>query len=107
MTWIPFFEIASKQFEDVTLIKEVFGKLERDITFENGYKLSDEAQYAMGWWFYTVYVEADFIKRLITHHNIQDQYTLLKLIQEKLNDDIRVKFHNKSIFTKYWSWLMR
>lgn len=117
MTWLPIFEIASKDFEeDVSTLKKIFGGFERQIHFKDGYKFSPEAQFAMGWWFYTIYVKIGFIKELVTYHHslnpkAKDERAILKLVQEQLKQQkntARVKFHGeKPIFARYWSWLMR
>lgn len=117
MTWLPIFEISSKDFEeDVSALKKIFGGFERQIHFKDGYKFSPEAQFAMGWWFYTVYVKIGFVKELVTYHHsldskVKDEHAILKMVQEQLKQQrstMRVKFHGKKpIFARYWSWLMK
>ena len=44
MTWIPLFEIASKDFDgNILLIKKIFKSFEKKIHFGDGFKLSPEA----------------------------------------------------------------
>lgn len=117
MTWIPIFEFASKDFDkDLKLLRNIFGLFEKQIHFKEGYKFSSEAQFAMGWWFYIIYVKVGFIKEIVTyHHNldpkVKDERVILKIIEDDLKVDkstARVKFHGKKpIFARYWSWLMR
>ena len=111
------FEIASKDFEgDLSVLRKILGGLERQARFEDGYKFSGEAQFAMGWWFYTVYVKIGFVRRLVEYrHSVdpgeRDERAVLKLVSGQLKSaksSARVKFcGDRSVFAKYWSWLMR
>lgn len=117
MAWLPIFEIASRHFEeDVSRLRKVFEGFEKQIRFKEGYRLSPEAQYAMGWWFYTVYVKAGFIKELVAYYHsldpgAKDERAILRLVRGQLKSQkstARVKFHGKKpVFAGYWSWLMR
>ena len=116
MTWVPIFEIASKDFdEDIFHLKKIFRSYEKKIHFENGFKFSPEAQFAMGWWFYTIYVKIRFIKKLVEFYhiadpNIKDENGILKMLkaQLKICSTAKVKFHgDKPIFAGYWSWMMK
>ena len=117
MTWIPLFEIASKDFDDdIRHLKKIFHSFETKIHQQDGYKFSDEAQLAMGWWFYNIYVKAGFIKKLVEFEHmknpkIQDENGILRMVNEHLqhnNSKARVKFHeDKPFFARYWSWLMK
>ena len=117
MTWIPLFEIASKDFDgDILLIKKIFKSFEKKIHFEDGFKLSPEAQFAMGWWFYTVYVKAGFIKKIVEFEHmvnpkILDENVILRIVSKKIKQKeshARVKFHgDKPIFSRYWAWLLK
>ena len=102
MTWIPSFEISSKDFDDdIVNLKKIFHEFEKEIHFKDGYKFSDEAQFAMGWWFYTIFVKIGFIKELVNYyHNLnpkmKDEKEILKIVQAKLKSyksTARVKFH--------------
>lgn len=116
MTWVPIFEVASKHFEeDIRALREIFGGLEGQARFREGYKFSPEAQHAMGWWFYTVYVKIGFIRKLVAYrHSVDpaanDERAVLRLVREQLKSQkstARVKFHGqKPILARYWSWLM-
>ena len=117
MTWIPLFEIASQHFdEDISLLKKIFNSFEKRIHYDHGFKFSAEAQFAMGWWFYTIYVKAGFIKKLVEFEHmanpkILDENGVLRIVNEKLKEKkskARVKFHgDKPIFARYWAWLMK
>lgn len=117
MTWIPLFEISSRDFdEDITLFKKIFKSFEQKIHYSDGFKFSPEAEFAMGWWFYNIYVKAGFIKKLVEHEhminpNIIDENGILQLVSTRLKHEkskARVKFHgDKPFFARYWSWLMK
>lgn len=117
MTWVPLFEISSKDFEeDINLLKKIFGDFEKQIHFQDGYQFSSEAQFGMGWWFYTIYVKIGFIKGLVSYHHgmnskIKDERGILELVERQLKSDkssARIKFHGqKPVLSRYWSWLMR
>lgn len=117
MTWFPIFKIASLDFEkDIQLLKKFMNSLEKKVHFENGYKFSSEAQFAMGWWFYEIYVKIGFIKNVMevehaSNPNIKDELDLATLVQRFLKQNGskgRITLHtNRSIFAKYWTWLLR
>lgn len=117
MTWIPLFEISSRNFdEDIAILKKIFHAFEKKIHYTNGFKFSSEAQFAMGWWFYSIYVKAGFIKKLVEIEHMNnpkalDEKAILQLILIRLkheNSNARVKFHgDKPFFARYWSWLMK
>ena len=117
MTWVPIFEVSSKDFEgDIDLLKKIFGVFEKQIHFKDGYRFSPEAQFAMGWWFYTIYVKIGFVKELVNfEHNlnskVKDEKGILEMVKKQLKSNkssARVKFHGeKPFFGRYWSWLMK
>ena len=117
MTWIPLFEISSRDFDDdIGLLKTIFTSFENKIHYDDGFKFSEEAQFAMGWWFYSIYVKTGFIKKLVEFEHmanpkILDEHDILESVSEKLKDKkskARVKFHgDKPFFARYWSWLMK
>jgi hypothetical protein len=52
---IPFFSIASKDFDkDLVILKKVLHQFEQRTHSENAYKFSQRATLAAGWWFYDV-----------------------------------------------------
>jgi hypothetical protein len=106
VTWIPIFEVASKNFDEDL----------KSLNHKDGYRFSSEAQFAMGWWFYTIYVKIGFVKELVEHNHgidkkVKDERAILKIVQNYLKiqkSTAKIKFHGKKpIFTSYWSWLMR
>ena len=67
MTWVPIFYVSSQDFEgDIKSLKTVFSQFEKQIHQPDGYRFSPEAEFAMGWWFYTIYVKIGFIKNLLS-----------------------------------------
>ena len=86
------------------------------IRFENGYKFSPDAKLAMGWWFYEIFVKIEFFKNLVRMEHqinpkIKDERDIVLIIQNQLkknNSKARIKIVSKpSIFTKYWTWLLK
>jgi hypothetical protein len=57
----PFFTIVSNNFEkDLDIIKRMFSAFETMTHTEHGFKLSDRAEMAAGWWFYAIFVNQEF-----------------------------------------------
>ena len=117
MTWIPFFDVSSKNFdEDIKPLKTVFEQFEKQIHFKEGFKFDPEAQLAMGWWFYTIYIKIGFIKELVAYNHtldpkVKDEKAILKIVEKYMKiqkSSSRVKFHGKKpLLSSYWSWLMK
>lgn len=117
MSWIPIFSISSLNFEeDLEILKKIFNGSEKKMQSQKGYKFSDEAQFAMGWWFYDVYLQEEFIKKIVEvkhmeNNKIKDERGILELIQKEFKKNkskARIKFHGKKPFlARYWSWLMK
>ncbi len=117
MTWMPIFSISSQDFDkDLKILKSIFNEFEAKCKVDNGYKFSSEAEFAMGWWFYDVYVRVEFIKKLVeiahmSNNSVKDERDIMKIIQKnfKQNKSVaRVKIHGEKPFMSgYWSWLMK
>lgn len=119
MNWIPLFEAASKNLDcDAPLLRNILDDIACfSHCTKDDYKFDSKAQFAMGWWFFTIYVQKEFVKNAVEYMHAKDpkakdEYALLNYVQHKLkekqNSTLTVKFHNKrSIFTQYWTWLMR
>ena len=117
MTWIPIFSVSSLDFEgDLDLLKNIMDSFEHKIQFKNGYKFSPDAKLAMGWWFYEIFVKIEFFKNLVRMEHqinpkIKDERDIVLIIQNQLkknNSKARIKIVSKpSIFTKYWTWLLK
>ncbi|HZT35413.1 MAG TPA: hypothetical protein VFA15_05815 [Nitrososphaera sp.] len=62
---LPIFSIASNNFDrDLMLVKTLFSGLEHLAQTEHGFRLSERAILAAGWWFYDVYCTPDFATNL-------------------------------------------
>ena len=117
MTWVPIFKIASKDFDnDLYVLKKIMDSFEKKIHLKNGFKFSSEAQFAMGWWFYEIFVKIEFIKKLVQmEHNynpkIRDEKDIMNIIQKQLKQNgVQVKIKlvsDPSLFQRYWTWLLR
>ena len=61
----PIFSIVSNNFEkDLEIVKRMFSGIEEMTHSEHGFKLSDRAELAAGWWFYDIFVTQDFAKKM-------------------------------------------
>ena len=117
MTWISIFSVSSQDFDNnLKILKSIFNEFEAKCKVENGYKFSIEAEFAMGWWFYDVFVRVEFIKKLVeiahlSNSSVKDERDIMKIIQKnfKQNNSVaRVKIHgDKPFMSGYWSWLMK
>ena len=117
MTWIPIFNISSKDFEkDLIILKKIMNSFELKVHIKKGYKFSPEAQFAMGWWFYEIFVTMEFIEKLVQFehiHNPKIKYEgdIMNLIQKQLKQNgsnAKIKnISDSSLFRKYWTWLLK
>ena len=49
MPWVPIFYVSSQDFEgDIKLLKTVFSQFEKQIHHNDGYRFSQEAEFAWG-----------------------------------------------------------
>ena len=85
---MPIFSISSQDFDkDLKILKSIFNEFEAKCKVDNGYKFSSEAEFAMGWWFYDVYVRVEFIKKLVeiahmSNNSVKDERDIMKIIQK-------------------------
>ncbi len=118
MSWIPLYSVATRNLDsDALILREIFDHLQSMIVHDTvSYRFDDDAEFAMGWWFFTIRVKEDFIKKLVTHlhkqnSKVKDEGTILETIQAHLkskDSTVVIKQQgDRSIFAKYWSWLMR
>ena len=116
--WIPLFEVASRDLDsEAPLLRGVLDAVRRIARCPgDGYKLDSEAQFAMGWWFYTVYAREEFVRGAVEYLHAgdpkaKDERALLELVRGMLRDAncaSTIKLHGKRpLFARYWSWLMR
>lgn len=115
----PTFAIASNDFEkDLGIIKGMFSGLEEMTHTENGFRLSDRAQLAAGWWFYDVFVTQDFAKKMFEtvlppgQRNMKGTTVgIANALQgqlRKYGSDARIKVHGDVPFAApWWAWLMK
>lgn len=113
----PTFTIAPNDFEkDLKIIKGVFSWLEEMTHTKDGYRLSDSAQLAAGWWFYDVYVMQDFAKKMFEtvltpemHNTKGATLGIASVLQgqlRKYGSEARIKTHGDVPFaTPWWAWL--
>jgi hypothetical protein len=118
---IPFFNIASKNFDqDLVILKKVLRQFEQRTHSENAYKFSERATLAAGWWFYDVFFKRDFVQKVFQlllppnylHKN--KKAATLKIVDtfqdqiKKNGSDARIKmFGDIPIAAGWWSWLLR
>jgi len=114
--YVPLASVATKRFEDTTSTKEVLARLEKVARSEGGFRMSPDAQFAMGWWFYTIHVRPEAVRRMLDLGLIRGSGTsaadqIIAHIQAGLDAagcDARVRRASKpSIFARYWTWLMK
>ena len=61
---VPVFSIVSNDFEkDLGIIKRLFSGLGELTQTKDGFKLSDQAVLAAGWWFYDIYFSQEFAQK--------------------------------------------
>jgi hypothetical protein len=117
MTWTSLFYVSSQDFDgDIKSLKTVFSQFEKQIHQKDGYRFSPDAEFAMGWYFYTIYVKIGFIKKLVEYNHtrdpkVKDEKAILKIVQNYLKvqkSKARVKFdRDKPTFGEYHHWLLR
>lgn len=115
----PIFSIVSNDFEkDLDIIKRMFSGLEKMTHTEQGFKLSDKAEMAAGWWFYDIFITSEFAKKLFETILPQDLHNMkgatLKIIDalqgqlRKYGSEAKIKKHGIIPFASpWWAWLMK
>lgn len=118
---IPFFSIASKNFDqDLVILKKVLHQFEQRTHSENAYKFSERATLAAGWWFYDVFFKRDFVQKIFqlllppnySHKNKKAaRLKIVDIFQDQIKkngSDARMKmFGDTPIAAGWWSWLLR
>ena len=117
MTWVSLFYVSSQDFDgDIKSLKTVFSQFEKQIHQNDGYRFSPDAEFAMGWYFYTIYVKIGFIKKLVEYNHtrdpkVKDEKAILKIVQNYLkmqNSKAKIKFHwEKPTLGGNYHWLLR
>ena len=115
MTKQPLFSAMTTDFDaDIKNFKEILNELELKTHAENGYKFSHDAKMAAGWWFFEIYMEQEFARRIIESDLIsirKRRDDILKYIEEQLKkrkSKARIRFFDDyPLMRRYWSWLMK
>jgi hypothetical protein len=117
---IPFFSIASRDFDqDLAILKKVLHQFEQR-THSNAYKFSERATLAAGWWFYDVFFKRDFVQKIFqlllvpNYSQKNKKAATLKIVDtfqeqiKKNGSDARIKmFGDIPLAAGWWSWLLR
>jgi hypothetical protein len=118
--YIPFLTVVSNNFEkDLPLVKNMLAASEKMTHAENGFKLSERAEMAAGWWFYDIFVTRDFLQKLfqqlLVPEGVHDRKTAtIKIVDffqgqlRKYGSEAKIKMHGDIPFAApWWAWLMR
>jgi hypothetical protein len=117
--FFPFFTIVSNDFEkDLDIVKRIFSGFEKMVHAERGFKLSERAEMAAGWWFYDILVTQDFAARMfqqILPAGVRDKKSAtIKIIDHfqgqlrKYGSEAKIKMHGDIPFAApWWAWLMK
>ena len=54
---------------DIKNFKDILNELELKTHTKNGYKFSPDAKMAAGWWFFEIYMEQEFARKIIETAN--------------------------------------
>ena len=117
--YIPFLTVVSNNFEkDLPLVKNMLAASEKMTHVENGFKLSERAEMAAGWWFYDIFVTREFLQKLfqqLVPEGVHDRKTAtIKIVDffqgqlRKYGLDAKIKMYGDIPFAApWWAWLMR
>ena len=111
----PLFSAATTDLDaDIKIFKEILNELQLKTHTKNGYKFSPDAKMAAGWWFFEIYLEQEFVRKIIESdltNKKKKRDIVLNLISEQLkkrNSKAKIRFYdNYSFMRLYWSWLMK
>lgn len=119
MAWVRLFEVAARDLDsDAPVLRKVLDDAARIASCTGKpYRLDAEAHLAMGWWFFSVYVQEEFVRAAVERMHAEDpkaedERALLGRIREGLSrhgSTAKVNLHQdkRSIFARYWTWLIR
>ena len=112
----PIFEIATRDLDaDAPAVRGVLAEMGSLVRRADGFVLDEEAQMAMGWWFFKVSADPGFVRQLADHLGATDPRArgakgLLGALERRLEESgcgARARLHgDRSIMQRYWSWLM-
>ena len=117
--YIPFLTVVSNNFEkDLPLVKNMLATSEKMTRAENGFKLSERAEMASGWWFYDIFVIHDFLQKLfqqLVQQGVHDRkaatINIVDFFQRQLRkygSEAKIEMHGDIPFAApWWPWLMR
>jgi hypothetical protein len=117
--YMPFLTVVSNNFEkDLPLVKNILAASEKMTHAENGFKLSERAEMAAGWWFYDIFVTPDFLQKLFqelipegVHDRKAARIKIVDFFQRQLrkyDSEAKIKMHGDIPFAApWWAWLMR
>ncbi len=111
----PLFSAATTDLDaDIKIFKEILNELQLKTHTKNGYKFSPDAKMAAGWWFFEIYLEQEFVRKIIESdltNKKKKRDIVMNLISEQLkkrNSKAKIRFYdNYSFMRRYWSWLMK
>ena len=111
----PLFSAATTDLDaDIKIFKEILNELQLKTHTKNGYKFSPDAKMAAGWWLFEIYLEQEFVRKIIESdltNKKKKRDIVLNLISEQLkkrNSKAKIRFYdNYSFMRRYWSWLMK
>ena len=111
----PLFSAATTDLDaDIKIFKEILNELQLKTHTKNGYKFSPDGKMAAGWWFFEIYLEQEFVRKIIESdltNKKKKRDIVLNLISEQLkkrNSKAKIRFYdNYSFMRRYWSWLMK
>jgi hypothetical protein len=117
--YIPFLTVMSNNFEkDLPIVKNMLASFKQMIHGENGFKLSERAEMAAGWWFYDIFVTPDILQKLfqqLVPEGVRNRKgATIKVVDyfqgqlRKYNSEAKIKMHGDIPFAApWWAWLMR
>lgn len=115
----PIFSIVSNNFEkDLEVVMSIFSGLEKRTHTSQGFKLSNRAEQAAGWWFYDVYFTEEFARKafeaILPPHTRDMKQATRRTIEslqkqfQKHGSEAKVKMHGDMPFAaRWWAWLMK
>lgn len=117
--FFPIFTIVSNNFEnDLDVVKRIFSGFERFTHIDHGFRLSERAEMAAGWWFYDIFVTQDFahkiFQQLIPPDVRSRKKATTKIIDyfqsqlRRYGSEAKIKMHgDMPLAAPWWAWLMR
>ncbi len=119
---IPLLSVRSTRFEeDLDIMKTILNQFEKKAHVENGYKFSERAEMAAGWWFYDVYVTPEFLQGLFRLALPREEFSsnnkrsaankLVGMFSDQLKkngSEATIRMYGDIPFAApWWAWLMK